>query len=145
MQPFEPRPRNLTWRHMASGVLGLAFVLVLAACAAAGASPAPTVRPTPTPIAANVASPQDAAAIVIASNPVFAGTTQLNPDVIGASKWWTAAPLTDGGYQIEITVGWGDCMAGCIERHMWTYEVKRDGALRLISEQGDEVPVDLPA
>ena len=45
---------------------------------------------------------------------------------------------------IEITVGWGDCMAGCIERHVWTYEVSPDGTVELIAEQGDPVPADLP-
>ena len=124
-------------------------LLVLAACSPAGAAPSPTpvatILPTPTPVAATVASPEDAATLVIASNPIFAGATKQDPELIGASKWWTATPTSDGGYQVEITVGWGDCMAGCIERHVWTYLVEPDGAIELIAEQGDEVPTDLPA
>jgi hypothetical protein len=92
-----------------------------------------------------VTSPEDAAALVIATDPRFAGAMQLRPDVIGATKWWVATPLAGGGYTIEVTVGWGDCPAGCIERHVWTHEVKPDGSVKLVGETGDEVPVDLPA
>jgi hypothetical protein len=92
-----------------------------------------------------VTSPADAAALVIATNPMFTGTTELRPDVIGASRWWEAEALDGGGYRIEITIGWGDCPAGCIERHVWTYEVDASGGVELVSEAGDPVPSDLPA
>ena len=139
-----------TFSRPAAPVLaGTLALLVLAACGPAGAAPSPTpvatIRPTPTPIAAKVASPEDAATLVIATNPIFAGAAKQDPELIGASKWWTATPTADGGYQVEITVGWGDCMAGCIERHVWTYNVAADGTLELIAEQGDDVPSDLPA
>jgi hypothetical protein len=123
------------------------LLVVLAACSAAGApspTPAPTTRPTPTPIAAPVASPEDAAALVIATDPRFSGAIQLRPDLIGASKYWEAEALAAGGYRIKLTLGWGDCPAGCIERHVWTYDVDASGGLTLVSESGDEVPSDLP-
>lgn len=82
---------------------------------------------------------------VIATNPMFAGIGPLQPDTIGASRWYVATPLAGGGHTIEITIGWGDCMAGCIERHVWTYEVKPDGTVTLKSETGEPVPSDLPA
>jgi hypothetical protein len=128
-------------------LLGLAFAATFAACSGAAAtpSPAPTARPTPTPIAAPASTPAEAAALAIATNPIFAGAMPLTPDVIGASKWWVATPLAGGGYSIEITIGWGDCQAGCIEKHVWTFEVAADGGVKLISEKGDEVPTDLPA
>jgi hypothetical protein len=91
-----------------------------------------------------VATPGDAASIVIASNPMFAGAIELTPDVIGASRYWEAQPLDGGGYRIVLTVGWGDCPAGCIEKHVWTYDVGPDGQLTLVGETGDEVPSDLP-
>ena len=125
-----------------------AFALGLAACSAAATqppTPVPTPRPTPTPVAANISSPADAAAIVIASDPAFAGAIQLTPDVIGASKWWTAESLATGGYRVELTIGWGDCQAGCINKHVWTFDVDVNGVLTLVGGAGDEVPTDLPA
>jgi hypothetical protein len=124
------------------------LVAAISACSAAGApspTPEPTVRPTSTPIVTRVSSPADAAALVIDTNPIFAGTMELRPDVIGLSRWWTATPLVTGGYRVELTVGWGDCMAGCIERHIWTFEVDASGGVTLVSETGDPVPSDLPA
>ena len=128
-------------------LLGLLSAILLAACGGASASspsPVPTPRPTPTPIAPPVSTPEEAAALVIATNDLFAGAMPLSPDVIGASKWWTATPLAGGGYEIEVTIGWGDCPAGCIERHVWTYEVDPSGAVELIEETGDPVPNELP-
>jgi hypothetical protein len=129
-----------------SAALLVVLATAVAACGGAAApspSPAPTVRPTPTPIAAPVTTPAEAAAVVIATNEIFEGAMALTPDVIGASKWWIATPLAGGGYTIELTVGWGDCPAGCIERHVWTFEVAANGAVRLVSESGDELPTDL--
>jgi hypothetical protein len=128
--------------------MAAALLLTVAACNAAGAptpTPEPTPRPTPTPIAAPVASPEDAAALVIATDPRFSGAVRLKPDLIGASKWWEAEPLAAGGYRIKLTVGWGDCPAGCIQRHVWTYDVDANGGITLVSESGDQVPSDLPA
>lgn len=137
--------------HLPSSLAALPLVLlttaVLAACGPAGApspSPAPSARPTPTPIVAPASTPEEAAALVIATDSRFAGTLPLTPGVIGASKWWTATPLAGGGFEIEITMGWGDCPAGCIERHVWTFEVDESGAVELIEETGDPVPDPLP-
>ena len=129
------------------------FARVLAACSGGAASLAPTPgptpttspRPTPTPVAARVSSPGDAASIVIASDPRFAGAIELTSDIIGASKWWKAEPLAGGGYRVELTIGWGDCPAGCINRHVWTFDVDATGSLTLVSETGDPVPSTLPA
>jgi hypothetical protein len=120
---------------------------MLAACGPADApspSPAPSVRPTPTPIAAPVTTPADAAARVIATDALFKDAIELTPDIIGASKWWTATPGARGGYTIVLTVGWGDCPAGCSSRHVWTFDVKADGTLALVSETGEPVPSVLP-
>jgi hypothetical protein len=128
--------------------LAAAVLVGLAGCGSASAptpSVAPTIRPTPTPITVRVSSAADAAALVIATNPMFTGVTELMPDVIGASRYWKAEPLAGGGYRIELTIGWGDCPAGCIERHVWTYDVDATGGLTLVSETGDPVPSDLPA
>jgi hypothetical protein len=76
---------------------------------------------------------------------MFAGAMEQDPELIGGSKWWTATPLPGGGYQIVMTVGWGDCMAGCIERHTWTFNVAPDGSIEKVADEGDPVPADLPA
>ena len=122
------------------------LLVVLAACNAGAAvpTPQPTPRPTPTPIMATVSSPDDAATLVIATDPRFSGAIQLRPDLIGASKYWEAEPLAAGGYRIKLTLGWGDCPAGCIEKHVWTYDVDPTGGLTPVSESGDEVPANLP-
>ena len=127
----------------------LTLTFVLTACSTGGnaspsptgpTSPPPTVAPTPTPIAADVDSAADAAAIVIASDPRFEGATELTPDVIGASRYWEAVALNDGAYRITLTLGWGDCPAGCVERHTWVYQVTASGGLTLIEESGDPLP-----
>jgi hypothetical protein len=143
--PTQPSPIA---RLRSGGLAAISLIVLLAACGPA-ASTAPTAppsaRPTPTPIVAPVGTPEQAAAVVIASNPLFAGAIQLTPDVIGGSKWWTATPLAGGGYTIELTVGWGDCPAGCINRHAWTFDVQPDGSVKLVKESGEPVPADLPA
>ena len=130
-----------------SAVIVLSMLLVACANNAGGSSPSleptstPTLTstpaPTPTPIAADIASPEDAAALVIATDPRFEGAIQLSPDVIGASKWWEATALDDGAYRISLTIGWGDCPSGCISHHTWVFKVTADGAVTLLEESGD--------
>jgi hypothetical protein len=55
--------------------------------------------------------------------------------MIGACCWYEVTPLDDG-YQVKVTIGWGDCPAGCIEKHEWTYAVAPDGRVGLINETG---------
>ena len=125
-----------------------ASALLAAACsigggaAASGATPAAPSgpRPTATPIAGDVATPEDAAALVIATDSRFAGVVKLNPNLIGASRWLESEPLAGGGFLINVTIGWGDCPAGCISRHVWTYTVTASGQLTLESEAGDPLP-----
>jgi hypothetical protein len=135
-------------------VLALLALIVVAACTDAGrpgsssaptptapaGTPAPTpTAPSPTPIAVDVASPADAAALVIATDPRFEGAIALTPDIIGASKWWEATAVAGGGYHVTITIGWGDCPAGCINEHVWDFEVSADGQVTLIGESGDPI------
>ena len=102
-------------------------------------SPATDPSPGPTGIAADeVTSPAQAAAIVFAANPMFAGIAPLQPDLIGQSAWYEASAAADG-FGVVVTMGSGDCMAGCIERRTWTYSVSPDGTVDLVSEVGDEV------
>jgi hypothetical protein len=115
----------------------LAVAALLTACSAAGspgstapASPSPSAQPGP------VLTQEEAVARVLAENPQFAGIGPLDPDLIGQSAWYEVSPATVG-WRITVTKGWGDCQAGCISRHTWTYDVDPSGAVTLVSEQGD--------
>ncbi len=111
----------------------LLLVSLIAGCASGAA--APTTEP--------VTTAEAAAARVIAENPALAGIEPENPDMIGACCFWRAEESADG-YRLEFEVGWGDCPAGCIDRHRWTYEVARDGSVELIAEEGPPVPAGVP-
>jgi hypothetical protein len=86
-----------------------------------------------------VTSPEEALAFVQAEHPEFAGLGPLDPDLIGACCW-SEVKAVEGGYQVTFTVGWGDCPAGCIEKHVWTFVVAPDGRVGLIGEEGPVVP-----
>lgn len=64
----------------------------------------------------------------------------LRPDMIGQSSWYEALEATDG-FTVNITVGQGDCQAGCIERHTWQYHVDYDGNVELVGENGPPIVV----
>lgn len=117
-------------------VLVVAASLAVAACGG-GASGSPTPAPTPTP--GPVTSGEDAFARIVALEPRLAGTRPVEPDSIGQASWYEAIEAGDG-YAVEVYVGWGDCMAGCIGHHSWRYAVATDGTVELIEEEGDPVP-----
>lgn len=133
----------------------VALTVVIAACAsgnrsspgAGSQSPgAGSPPPSPTPITVDVSTPEAAAALVLAVDPRFAGTIKLTLDLIGASRWWEAEPRDGGGFRIIVTVGWGDCPAGCIERHTWTYDVSAFGDVTFVGEAGAPIPPEgIPA
>lgn len=124
----------------------LAVALMLIGCGSTGASPspAPTSSPSPSPQPSSspppvtsVGSPAQAAAVVFAHERI-AQIGPLLPDVIGQSSWYEAYEEV-GGFAVKITVGAGDCQAGCIERHTWTYHVDPDGTVTLVSDEGDDI------
>ncbi|HEV2006754.1 MAG TPA: hypothetical protein VGQ85_09090 [Candidatus Limnocylindrales bacterium] len=120
----------------------LAVSFALAACATGGGAPSGASPGPPTLPAAPVLSPEDAAARAIATDKRFAGAAELVPGVIGASKWWRATPIADGGYSIAITLGSGDCPAVCISRHTWTFTVAADGSVMKTGESDDPGPTN---
>lgn len=137
-----PKLRPLTLVHLA------AFTLVVA-CTTPGGSPTPTdspdTSPQPTatapspslPAVSEVRLAAQAAALVFAHEHI-AQMAQLLPDVIGQSAWYEAYEEA-GGFAVKITVGAGDCQAGCIERHTWTYHVDFDGTVTLVGDEGDDL------
>jgi hypothetical protein len=126
-------------------------VLFAAACTAPiatplpapSSAPSPSVEPSVEPIPTAIDSGAAAAAAVLASDPRFAGLGARDSDLIGQCCWWTATPSATG-FDVMIEIGWGDCPAGCINRHQWLYGVTRSGEIRLVSEVGPPVPAGIP-
>ena len=115
----------------------LALVLVVVAMVAGCAGGAAVAPSEP------VTTAEAAVARVVADNPALAGIEPENPDMIGACCFWRAEESADG-FRVEFEVGWGDCPAGCIDRHRWTYEVARDGSVELVAAEGPPVPAGVP-
>ncbi len=122
-----------------------------AAPSAPAATPVPSSAATPSgtpgrrtaaPVT-QVTSPAQAAAVVFASDPVFASITQPEPGSIGASTSYQASQVGDK-FSVSVTIGSGDCPAGCINQHTWNYTVSNNGTVTLVSEQGGQVvdPID---
>ena len=129
--------------HLRALLLAIVSMAVLVAGCASGAGPSSTAPVPSAPIIGTVDTPEEAVAAVVAFEPRFAGITPVLPDVIGQSSWYTVTAASGvGAYIVEITVGWGDCQAGCISRHVWMYVVQPDGSVALQSEQGGPVPAD---
>lgn len=137
------------------------FLVVLTACSASAGASAPaapaSVQPSASPSVASaspassssagggpVSSPDEAAQRVVALDPHFTGLKAKNPDLIGGCCFYEATTTVDG-FQVNVELGWGDCPAGCINRHRWSYAVARDGTTTLLSETGDPVPSSFPA
>lgn len=107
--------------------------------------PQPSIAPSPAPTpAGTVSSAAQAAALVFASDPRWAEMLALQPDLIGASRWYEASPDVNGGFLVTITAGSGDCMAGCINQRRFIYHVDPDGTIDPVREEGDEVELDTP-
>jgi hypothetical protein len=106
----------------------LAGLLLLGACAPAG--PGASVGPR---------SADEAVALVLAHEERFAGIRPYDPGLIGQAAWYEVAEAADG-WRVVIRIGWGDCPAGCISEHRWTYAVGGDGGVSLLGETGDPLP-----
>jgi hypothetical protein len=81
----------------------------------------------------------EAVARVLAQDPHFAGVGPQDPNLIGQSAWYEVSPALVG-WRVTVTIGWGDCQAGCIARHTWVYDVDPAGTVTLVEERGDPLP-----
>jgi len=107
--------------------LPLVLVLVLGACTSSpGASGTPTTA-------------GQAARLALAQQHRFAGIGPLDENLIGQAAWYKVSTSGDG-WEVLIRIGWGDCPAGCINEHRWTYAVARNGSVELLREDGDLLP-----
>lgn len=108
------------------------MAMVVAACGSGG-GPA-TLEPT------TITTAADAAAAVTAHNPLFDGLEARNPDLIGQGSYWEAEARDAGdppaSWTVTFVIGWGDCQAGCIDSHRWTYLVTKEGSPELTGEVG---------
>lgn len=147
--PTRYRLEAMNDRRRHPGLLGpvaaIVIVLALAGCGTAASSPSatPSTSPFGTPAADPSATPgaapltqAEAVARVLAQDPRFAGVRPLDPDLIGQSAWYEVSPAVVG-WRVTVTMGWGDCQAGCISRHVWVYDVDTSGAVTLVEERGD--------
>jgi hypothetical protein len=128
-------------RFTASLAIATLAIVVVACSSGAGSSSPPNPSPSPSPVA--VTTPEQAATRVAEVTPNFEGIGPKDPDLIGGCCFWEATPTADG-FEVTFEIGWGDCPAGCINRHSWTYSVSRDGAVTLLSESGPAVPPGVP-
>jgi hypothetical protein len=121
----------------------LVALLGLAACGGTTGpgSPSPGTASQPAGPGGSVESADEAARLAIAADPRFAGLElqPQDPDMIGGCCWYEAHPA-DGGYEVVIVVGWGDCPSGCINEHRWAYAVTTSGEVTPAGETGDPVP-----
>lgn len=61
------------------------------------------------------------------------------PDGVTDGSDITASFLEDR-LRYTFDYGFGDCPAGCINRHSWQFDVGRDGSVSFVGEQGDPLP-----
>ena len=122
-------------------MIALLVALGVAGCGGAAnpasAPPAPSPPPTATPGGA-VLTEAEAVARVLAQDPRFTGIGPTDPDLIGQSAWYEVSPAVVG-WRVTVTIGWGDCQAGCISRHTWVHDVDPTGVVTLVEERGDPV------
>ncbi len=109
------------------------LALLIAACGSVGGSGSPGPS--------QVATPEEAAKLVLASNPRFTGIGPRDPNLIGQAAWYEAS-IAEGGFKVDVRIGWGDCPAGCINEHRWTYTVDGSGRILEVLEGGDPLPAD---
>lgn len=103
------------------------LILALAGCTASpGAS-------------SSVTTGAQAARLALAQEARFAGIGPYDETMIGQAAWYQVS-ASDAGWQVLIRIGWGDCPAGCINEHRWTYAVGKDANVELVSETGDPLP-----
>jgi hypothetical protein len=129
-------------RNRAATSIGIAvIVLLIAGCGSGGPTlPAGSTAPAPSAI---VTSADEAMAAVRARSPLFDGLQRKDPKLIGQGSWWDAQEAPDS-WLVTVQVGWGDCQAGCIDRHTWTFHVM-GGDAAFASEEGTPLADDVLA
>jgi len=138
-----------TPRQVQYGIFAIMATLFISACAPMQShSPNPTASPTAEPTTSDeagrrmptpISSTEEAVAVAKDYDPRFVDFLALDPDIIGASSWYEVEE-TANGWVVTFVLGWGDCPAGCIDKHLWHITVLEDGTVASIREEGPEVP-----
>jgi hypothetical protein len=130
-------------------IAAVLLALIVVACGQGAGSPGPS-QPSgsaqPSVGASLLPRPStaaDAAARVAFGDRRFAGLQPFDPNAIGQCCFYRVAETADG-WLVTFEVGWGDCPAGCINRHTWTFAVDAAGGVRQVAEAGPAVPAGLP-
>ena len=83
-------------------------------------------------------------AAVRARTPYFDAIAPKDPNRVGQAQSWTATPsdaaTPPAAWDVTVEVGWGDCPAGCIDRHQWRWRVASEGTVTFVAETGPGVP-----
>ena len=67
--------------------------------------------------------------------PLFDGFEVQIRDMVGQASFFTVEPAASS-WRVTVETGWGDCPAGCIDRHTWTWDVAEDGTVTFVGEDG---------
>lgn len=68
------------------------------------------------------------------------GVVSAEPDGVAGDGNDIRAAALGPGWRLEFSVGFGDCPAGCISRHIWTFRVDGDGAVTFLGSEGPPPP-----
>lgn len=137
-------------------VIGIVIIAALAAaaCTAGSSAPssgsgapssgsgAPGSSPAATSGASGVSTAEAAFAAVRARSPFFDSIKRRDPGAIGQAAWWDATVSGDGTWLVTVEIGWGDCQAGCIDRHTWRWTAGPGGAVSFQAQTGPAIPDD---
>ncbi|MGZ9275620.1 MAG: hypothetical protein ACXW4L_00720 [Candidatus Limnocylindrales bacterium] len=131
-----------TIRHSALLLVALAIVATGCSGGPAASSPGPSGSPLgPSADGGPVTTPEQAIAAVVRHEASFAGISERDPNLIGQADWYEVTPASGVGvFIVTIRMGWGDCPAGCIDEHVWTYAIGPNGEVTLQSERGSDLP-----
>ena len=80
---------------------------------------------------------------IVALAPQFSGLTHIRaswPNSVAGDGPDVFAERDEEGVTLLYRAAWGDCPSGCISEHIWTFRVRNDGQVTLISITGPNLP-----
>ncbi|MEJ2205052.1 MAG: hypothetical protein P8170_13205 [Gemmatimonadota bacterium] len=67
------------------------------------------------------------------------GVLESYPNTRGGDGADIVLEDSSAGWLLTFSVGWGDCIAGCTERHFWKFSVREDGAVQYVDGWGSDL------